>query len=104
MRATGSCHYSCQCRGFVFLRADESWKRIFKNLSLGMAGSVMDLCGIDHGTSATGRPWLSCDFSSVYHNSLCEKNPGFHGGGGGLPLVGGLPFAHPFSGFDWQAC
>lgn len=45
--------------GFVFLSADESCKRIFKNLSLGMAESVMDLCGIDHGTSAKGRPWLS---------------------------------------------
>lgn len=82
-------------RGFVFLRADESWKRIFKNLSLGMATSVVDLCGIAHGTPATWRPWLSWDISSVYHNSLCEKPLGFHEGGRGLPLLEVCPLHTP---------
>lgn len=45
-------HFSA-VRGVVFLRADESWKGIFKNLSLGMAKNVTDLWGIAPGTPVT---------------------------------------------------
>lgn len=70
----------------MFLRADEAWKRI-KKKSLPQHGlnSVIDLCGIAHRTPATRRPWLFCDISSVYYNSLCEENQVFHLGRRGLP-------------------
>ena len=84
-------HFSA-VRGFVFLRADESRKRILQNLSLGMAKSVMDLCGIACGPSVTWRlPAL------ITVHSL-RRIPVFHQGHGGLPSLEVCPL-HTLLGF-----